>query len=184
MADMRSYVCTFADCKVPDLLFPSRHAWYSHEIAFHRRKWFCISSCSLQFDSRESFDSHIKAIHVSLLRTADAETHGAYSRQLPTQQATSCPFCGEDLQDAKRAKSHIGHHQEQLGLWPLRTMREFEDDDNQQEGDDEEANGEVDGSESEDKEEEMGERQGLEKKIIADGKPFQHIGEIKTPRKC
>jgi hypothetical protein len=63
-------------------------------------------------------------------------------------------------------------------------MREFEDDDNQQEGDDEEANGEVDGSESEYKEEEMGERQELEKKIIALDKHLQvrQSREIKTPQ--
>lgn len=130
---MRPYVCTFTDCKEKDRLFPSRHDWYSHELAFHRRMWVCISGCSGQFASESAFEAHLRAIHKEFEDTTQAKKYGAHSRQLPEPKISTCPICGDKIRYPELIRTHIGRHQVQLGLWPLRSMRYFEEDDEEDE---------------------------------------------------
>ncbi|KAH0595432.1 hypothetical protein MHUMG1_06607 [Metarhizium humberi] len=146
--EMRPYVCTFADCKEPGELFGSRDEWYSHELLYHRRIWFCIWSCSEKFYSESAFEAHLSVAHRELEDIAQAEKRGAYSRRLPQPEVSTCPMCGDEIRDPELVMKHIGRHQAQLGLRPLRSMRYFD-------GEDDEDGDEEDGAEMSDEEDKV-----------------------------
>ncbi|UKZ89703.1 uncharacterized protein TrAFT101_004742 [Trichoderma asperellum] len=161
-SDMRPYVCTFTDCKEPDRLFSSRHDWYSHELAFHRRTWVCISGCLRQFTSESAYETHLRATHEEFEDTAQAEKHGAHSRQLPEPKVPTCPICGDEIRYPELIRTHIGRHQAQLGLWPLRSMRYFDDEDDEEVDEEDEENcAEVNDEEDEDGQVEQQEGEGI-----------------------
>lgn len=130
---MRPYICIFTDCKEPERLFSSRHDWYSHELAFHRRTWVCISGCLRQFASESAYETHLRTTHKEFEDTAQAEKHGAHSRQLPEPKISTCPICCDKIRYPELIRTHIGRHQAQLGIWPLHSMRYFNDEDDQEE---------------------------------------------------
>ena len=146
---MRPYICTFLDCKEPDRLFPSRHDWYSHELAFHRRIWNCISGCSEHFASASAFEAHLGVTHKDMIDSVAAEKYGAHSRQSPEPNFSICPLCGDEIRFPELIRRHIGRHQVQLGLWPLRSMRYFGDMDDEEEEQGSDESRDVDGKEFE-----------------------------------
>ncbi|KAI0376370.1 hypothetical protein F5Y04DRAFT_213036 [Hypomontagnella monticulosa] len=157
-SDMRPYVCTFTECKESNRLFSSRHDWYSHELAFHRRTWICISGCPERFTSESAFIAHLRVTHKDFKDTTQAEKHGAHSRELPEPKVSTCPMCGDKIWSSESIRTHIGRHQAQLGLWPLYHMRDFGDQDEQdgQEVDEEDEDIGAGINEEEDEEEELG----------------------------
>ncbi|KAK9438708.1 Zinc finger, C2H2-like protein [Metarhizium brunneum] len=131
-SDMLPYVCTFTDCEEPGRLFESRCEWYVHELNHHRRTWFCIRGCLEKFDSKSAFEAHLRVAHGELGGVARAEELGAHSTRLPEPETSMCPMCGDEIQDPELVMVHIGRHQAQLGLWTLRSMGYFYDEDDQE----------------------------------------------------
>lgn len=130
---MLPYVCTFTDCEEPDRLFESRDEWYFHELNYHRRTWFCILGCLEKFDSKSAFEAHWSVAHRESGGIARAEELGAHSTRLPEPEtSTWCPMCHDEIRDPELVMKHIGRHQAQLGLWPLRSMGCFDDEDDQE----------------------------------------------------
>ncbi|KAH7308637.1 hypothetical protein B0I35DRAFT_515720 [Stachybotrys elegans] len=165
LSDMRPYVCTFTNCKEPDRLFSSQHGWYIHELDFHRRIWVCIPGCKKEFTSKSAFEVHLSADHTELKGTAEAEKHGAFDRQGPEPEESMCPMCGDIIRDPELVRTHIGRHQVQLGLWPLRSMRYFDDDKKDEHGADEN-----DEDEMED-EQDKGEEDGSDPSTLTSAQP-------------
>ncbi|KID72215.1 uncharacterized protein G6M90_00g104250 [Metarhizium brunneum] len=131
-SDVLPYVCTFIDCEELGRLFESRGEWYFHELSHHRRTWFCIRDCLEKFDSKSAFEAHLSVAHGELGGVTRAEELGAHSTRLPEPETSMCPMCGDEIRDPELVMEHIGRHQAQLGLWTLRSMGYFDDEDDQE----------------------------------------------------
>lgn len=87
-----------------------------------------------------AYETHLRATHKEFEDTAEAEKHGAHSRQLPQLKVSTRPICRDEIRYPELIRTHIGRHQAQLGLWPLRGMRYFDDEDGQKEDEEDEEN--------------------------------------------
>lgn len=126
MKDLRPYICTFPKCSYdPGKLYSSRHAWFEHELAFHRRQWHCPFDCVVFSDFSE-FDSHLKEEHPGRV---DAVSFQVLSRgkEIPTTAEAKCPFCSMTLKSRRDIESHIGEHEERIALMALSSMSDYHD---------------------------------------------------------
>ena len=57
--DIRPYVCTFADCSMPDSLYDSRREWYFHEITEHHRENYVCALCKNTLKSSKQYGRHV-----------------------------------------------------------------------------------------------------------------------------
>jgi hypothetical protein len=130
-ADLRSYVCTFADCR--STLFEDQREWFEHECEQHRSQWHC-SICNVKHLKTEgAFHSHIQT-HASNVTEDQLNTLSKAARHPPDQfRASDCPFCtawDRRLQDVNPSQEtpsvtptqfmkHVGSHMRQLALFAL-----------------------------------------------------------------
>lgn len=72
-ADLKPYICTFADCDDELAQFPNRATWAEHEFSQHQitRSWSC-PECPQAFNIFPQWQSHIQETH--FLQTCGA-TH-------------------------------------------------------------------------------------------------------------
>lgn len=130
--DLEPYMCTWDNCARADKTFPSREAWFQHELDNHRipKVWFC-QSCRLEFARSEEFEAHLKSIHDSTLKQDQlllmASMCERYSQKPLTEQP--CALCGMHCSDAEVLKDHIGVHMEQLALTSISSDDGFDEDD-------------------------------------------------------
>ncbi|EFY95957.2 hypothetical protein X797_008966 [Metarhizium robertsii] len=119
--DIRPYVCTFTDCTVdPGKLYSSRHAWFEHELAFHRRQWPCPSGCATILTDIESFREHVESKHGT--RAQQLLSHPLpRGLELPPDAEAICPFCQESIKSRQKIGFHIALHQLEIGLMVLQS---------------------------------------------------------------
>ncbi|KAF8533857.1 hypothetical protein BDD12DRAFT_465179 [Trichophaea hybrida] len=129
--DLRAYVCTFKECKRSEYLFVSRHEWFQHERAEHRRQWVC-SACSIIFDSKEEFRQHLHDTHPD--QTLQSQLEILIERaERPIETAQPCPLCKEPF-PPHQLQRHLGRHMQQIALFVLPNSAEDEDDDVEDDG--------------------------------------------------
>jgi ankyrin repeat protein len=129
--DLQPYTCTFEHC--PSTLFASRHAWFDHELAAHRKEWNC-GICSVRTKSASAFVEHAQSIHhrtfpEKLLSKVLQQNERSQTRY----KANDCPFCDDwtvvhDDRNVpedeihitvKQFRLHVGRHMEELALFVL-----------------------------------------------------------------
>ncbi|KAI5791092.1 hypothetical protein EDC01DRAFT_616360, partial [Geopyxis carbonaria] len=131
--DLRPYICTFKDCAKPDQLFETRHDWFEHELAMHRREWFC-NKCQESFPSSIKFQKHLGAKHSKVLEKSDYQTFTkSCERAIPVDSLCPCVFC-ESKFPLLRLRSHLARHLQQIALFALPNLTQ--DEDEEEDGDD------------------------------------------------
>lgn len=130
--DLEPYLCTWDDCKRADKTFPTREAWFRHELDSHRipKVWFC-QSCKMEFAESEELEVHLKETHDETLSPEQLKLMAGmcerYSQKpLGTQP---CALCGTHCEDAEVLKDHVGVHMEQLALTSISSDDGLDEDD-------------------------------------------------------
>ena len=155
-ADLRTYVCTFADCS--STLFEDQRGWFEHECEKHRSQWYC-SICHVKHMKTEgAFRDHILT-HASNVTEDQLNALSRAARHPPGQfRALDCPFCTawdkrlRDEDPDQEAPSvtptefmkHVGSHMRQLALFAL--PREYVEEAEDASASSDETNVEIEGT--------------------------------------
>jgi hypothetical protein len=140
-ADLRSYVCTFADCN--SKLFEDQRQWFEHEVEHHRSKWHC-SICNIQgITAKVDFRNHIRSHADGVTENQLDALCKAFRQPQKRFLASECPFCtawNEKLRNSNenhdapsvtltQFMKHVGSHMRQLALFalPRESTEEAED---------------------------------------------------------
>ena len=134
-ADLRPYVCTFADCDAP--YFTDVNEWFRHEMQSHRVSFSCRLCGGKQYHTQSHFLAHVKKHHPALILDGDTQAILDISKKpLLDIPAADCPCCTDWL-DRLQARSktadapddihvtttvfkrHLASHLEQLALFAL-----------------------------------------------------------------
>ena len=110
--DLKPYVCTYQDCYQPDKLYDNQHDWYTHEVQFHRREWYC-KACPELFTERELFEVHLQDRHGVLPGIDAMSIVDRCERAKVTQE--NCVVCSLPL-TSDRIKEHLGRHMVDVAL--------------------------------------------------------------------
>jgi hypothetical protein len=137
--DLHPYVCTWEDCKTPDITYESRHDWFSHEVHAHRTFWECIDGCNISFHSRSDFRRHLQLVHI------DWSSEGRLDDMMRSCERTTdmdaeaeCVLCQQNYPSLTQLRRHLGKHHEELALFALPLYMKDEQDESD---DDQENNG-------------------------------------------
>lgn len=122
-ADLRPYICTFANCEKELAQFPTRAAWADHEFTEHRiiRSWSCLE-CDKQCDSEIEWIQHLEKRHQ---RTFLGPKHQvaknmAYKARAKPIEDEPCPLCQVVPGKSRREfVKHVGQHMEEIALMAL-----------------------------------------------------------------
>ena len=122
-ADLKPYICTFADCEDELAQFPSRAAWAEHEFSQHRitRSWSC-PECPQAFNIFPRWQSHIQERHCLFFSDRNLNTANdmAYKTEATRIEDYECPLCRIVLGKPRRAfVKHVGRHMEEIALTAL-----------------------------------------------------------------
>jgi hypothetical protein len=135
--DLQPYVCTFADCKVPDRTYESRHEWFQHELLAHRKWWECVAGCNVRFDSRDSFSEHLTRKHEELTNNERMDDLVRNCEREQSMDAEACcQLCHTKLASLAQLRRHLGKHHESLSLFALPPRLRGENEDNDAEDSD------------------------------------------------
>ena len=122
--DLRPYVCTFPHCDLA--MFPSKDAWFKHELDDHRLEWCCQFCSHSPLETPEKYEAHLRNSHSNSLKGINLNVVLQSSKQsVSAISSSSCPFCDplvkdEDLPlDAFGFKNHVAKHMEQLALFAI-----------------------------------------------------------------
>ncbi|KAA8894845.1 hypothetical protein FN846DRAFT_785837, partial [Sphaerosporella brunnea] len=130
--DLRPYVCTFNDCLQAEYLFASRHEWFEHERALHRREWLC-NICHQLFRSKEEFQQHLPSLHPG--EFDPAQIHVLADRaERAIEPEQPCLLCGKAY-SPRYLQNHLGRHLQQLALFVLPGSEEGDGSENDLEED-------------------------------------------------
>ena len=134
-ADLRPYVCTFANCSKP--YFGDLNEWFNHEMKSHRVSYACQLCEGKLYSFDKQYLDHLRRRHPALLVGSDEQVYLDIAKK-PVQQilAEDCPCC-TDWTDRLRLrqpgieasepihvtpavfKRHLASHLEQLALFAL-----------------------------------------------------------------
>lgn len=110
-------------------MFEQTRSWVDHEMAQHRRSWFCIL-CKFSSDQQSEVTLHLERHHPDTLGEESAHTMTYMtSRPLDSIDASTCPLCDWDKVLLSKSSvttvsresfmSHLAHHLEQLALFAI-----------------------------------------------------------------
>ena len=129
-------------------MFDSRSEWYTHELQFHRREWFCGEPDHEAYKNRSQFEAHLRHSHVIQFSEAQLPTFIKSCERARLAETVVCPLCTEDnitvaenteepvIQrdpvqvPARVFKRHLSRHLERLALFALSST----EDDAEEEG--------------------------------------------------
>ena len=122
-ADLKPYICTFADCDDKLVQFPNRAAWADHEFTKHRinRFWNC-PECPKRSSTATDWAEHLIVVHQCAFRGPNLEVASgmAYNAGSRPTENEECPFCRVILGKSRRAfVKHVGSHMEEIALMAL-----------------------------------------------------------------
>lgn len=124
LLDLEPYICTLDDCIRADKTFPTREAWFRHELDNHRipKVWSC-QSCKMEFAEVTQLEAHIKETHDKTLNQEQLFLITSMCERQSEKPLTdqSCGFCGTKCFDANGLKDHVGVHMVSY-LFPLSKM--------------------------------------------------------------
>ena len=122
-ADLKPYICTFADCEDELAQFPNRAAWAEHEFSQHRvtQSWSC-PECPQAFNNVPRWQNHIQERHGLFFsdRNLNIAKDMAYKTEATRIEDAECPLCRIVLSKRRRAfVKHLGRHMEEIALMAL-----------------------------------------------------------------
>ncbi|CAI7569089.1 unnamed protein product [Penicillium bialowiezense] len=123
-ADLRSYLCTHAECEDAMKTFPSRKMWADHEFNEHftQQQWRCFM-CNTAITTESSFVEHLSLSHnikLSGSRLAAAISEAQETGCSQEFKDHKCALCSEHgWQTRKAYVTHVGQHLEEISLASL-----------------------------------------------------------------
>lgn len=114
-------MCTYGDCDLYDYFFDSKDAWFKHETQHHRTKLFCNTEDHPEYESEHDFLLHMSLDHDHKMDNVQfALVKDMFLR--PSRGVEGiCNLC---TRPAKRLKSHLASHLEQLALFAIPIVNE------------------------------------------------------------
>ena len=130
--DLEPYMCTWDDCIRADITFPTREAWFRHELDNHRvpKVWSC-QSCKKEFTKSEELEGHLKEKHDSTLKPEELSLMALMCERHSQKPLIDepCTLCGTHCANADVLKDHVGEHMEQLALTSISSDDGLDEDD-------------------------------------------------------
>ena len=108
-------MCTFQDCQRSEHLFESRHEWFEHERALHRREWFC-SACQELFHTGAAFQNHLFQTHTGQFDHQQQQAMIDRSERA-VESKQQCSLCEQNNLSPHLLQRHMGHHMQQISLF-------------------------------------------------------------------
>ena len=127
--DLQPYICTYENCKNPDLLYDTRQDWIQHENA-HRKFFRCPEHQSSIFRTRRDIEEHLKNEHSDYGREISEilikHASDSVASSLPDRD---CPICLSSQSSLRTLQNHIALHLERFSLFSLpRSVSEIQDE--------------------------------------------------------
>lgn len=131
-ADLRPYLCTFANCEDELTQFPTRAAWSDHEFAEHRiiQQWSC-PECPKVYTCTADWENHLQRDHQCAFTGSKLQVAlgMALHRKSRTAENEECPLCRTMPGKPRRAFiKHVGRHMEDIALMALPRSPENDSD--------------------------------------------------------
>ncbi|EPE27553.1 hypothetical protein GLAREA_04344 [Glarea lozoyensis ATCC 20868] len=142
--DIKPYICTFRDCKAEP--FADEHAWFTHEMQTHRKRWKCFFCLEAFFQTPDRYREHLEELHENIHITKSLLPALMELSQQPIIEfsPSDCLFCHDWelhlrkssqnekadeklLVDVDQFKRHVGAHLKQLALLATPQHREYGD---------------------------------------------------------
>ncbi|KAL6720532.1 hypothetical protein ACLMJK_002456 [Lecanora helva] len=122
-ADLRPYICSFADCEAGITQFSSRAAWADHEFSEHRiEQWWCCPECPVDCNSASEWERHLLQEHQRNFSgpKRNVALGMAYHKCQRPVSREQCLLCLAVLDEPRRAfVKHVGRHMEEIALMAL-----------------------------------------------------------------
>jgi len=121
-ADLKPYMCTFANCEDKLAQFPTRSAWADHEFTEHRTapQWSCpeCPNVALNF---EGWEDHLQQGHQRVFTMSEWQVACmAVRKQSTLVENPECPLCRTMVEKSRRDfVKHVGRHMEEIALMAL-----------------------------------------------------------------
>lgn len=122
-ADLRPYICTFANCNMELAQFTTRAAWAEHEFSQHRivGLWSC-PECADHCESEAAWIEHLENFHQRIFSGPHLQVakQMSYTTQEKPIEKEACPLCQVVLGKSRREfVKHVGRHMEEIALMSL-----------------------------------------------------------------
>ena len=127
--DLQPYICTYENCKNPDLLYDTRQDWIQHENA-HRKVFRCPEHQSSIFRARRDIEEHLKNEHSNYGREISEILIKHASDSVPSSLPDrDCPICLSSQSSLRTLQNHIALHLERFSLFSLpKSVSEIQDE--------------------------------------------------------
>ena len=122
-ADLRPYICTFANCEMELAQFPTRAEWAEHEFSKHRItcSWGC-PECAERCGSETEWTQHLDLYHQRTFSGPKGQIakEMALTTRVKAIEDEECPLCRVVLGKPRREfVKHVGRHMEEIALMAL-----------------------------------------------------------------
>jgi hypothetical protein len=121
LEDIQPYVCTYGDCDLYDHFFDSKEAWFKHEAQHHRAKLFCNTEDHPEYKSENDFLLHMTHDHGQKMDNSQFALLKNMFRRPSRSIEGTCNLC---MRPAKRLKSHLASHLQQIALFAVPIINE------------------------------------------------------------
>ncbi|KAF4968624.1 hypothetical protein FSARC_3999 [Fusarium sarcochroum] len=128
--DLEAYVCLFEKCDESERMWTHGESWLKH-MRQHALQWRCPAKShrGQTFLTQQDFKKHLEQDHKKKYTEAELSLVINRSRQSTGPLFTSCPLCGQEVQQAGgKIEKHIAGHLRSLALKSLPPVYDEEDD--------------------------------------------------------
>ncbi|CEI60256.1 unnamed protein product [Fusarium venenatum] len=133
IGDLEAYICLFNECDQPERTWTHSEGWLKHMLQ-HALQWKCPARPHRGqiFMTQEEFQKHLEQDHKKKYTDAELALVTNRSRQKSGPLFSSCPLCGQDVQQAGgNLEKHIAGHLRSLALRSLPPVyNEVDEDEN------------------------------------------------------
>ncbi|KAM0555885.1 hypothetical protein ACHAPJ_006287 [Fusarium lateritium] len=134
IGDLEAYVCLFDECEEPENMWTHSESWLKH-MRKHALQWRCPAKShrGQTFMTQQNFQNHLEQDHKKKYSDSELSLVISRSRQSTGPLFTSCPLCGEEVQQAGgKLEKHIAGHLRSLALKSLPPIYSEEDDEDEE----------------------------------------------------
>ncbi|KAH6991846.1 hypothetical protein EDB82DRAFT_494611 [Fusarium venenatum] len=127
IGDLEAYICLFNECDQPERTWTHSEGWLKHMLQ-HALQWKCPARPHRGqiFMTQEEFQKHLEQDHKKKYTDAELALVTNRSRQKSGPLFSSCPLCGQDVQQAGgNLEKHIAGHLRSLALRSLPPVSVF-----------------------------------------------------------
>lgn len=126
--DLRPYICIWNDCVSSEQAFQDQRDWIRHMNMQHWRVWDCPFGCPTALNDCRALEVHLRSAHEGELSIERANHVSILSSRTDQDKAQGqCPMCQKvEIKTVGEYGSHIGQHLEQLALFLLPAMSDFD----------------------------------------------------------